>query len=227
MRLRLQLLRRSRYERKPHVVDHMPTMPTGESAVPGVDNAAPKAGLLSSARGRVTIIVAAIALFVVIAGAAAYAVWLFLGQAVDEAEVQLETALQTQSESVTQVEDVKVVPTEPDPVNLKSVFAIPRNIFLPLAEAPDEDEETTATADGTASSTTSVSSGTLYLRGITAFADGHFEIDAVYGDTSYSLEEGERIPNTPWQVLSIGADSVVMLFGDTQVTLTAGQSVTK
>jgi hypothetical protein len=45
------------------------------------------------------------------------------------------------------------------------------------------------------------------------------------GATTYVQAAGERLGGTPWQVVSIGNASAVMLYGDTQMTLTVGQGV--
>jgi hypothetical protein len=45
------------------------------------------------------------------------------------------------------------------------------------------------------------------------------------GSTTYVQAAGERLGTTPWQVVSVGTGSVVMLYGDTQMTLTVGQGV--
>jgi hypothetical protein len=45
------------------------------------------------------------------------------------------------------------------------------------------------------------------------------------GSTTYTQAAGERLGDTPWQVVSIGNANVVMLYGDSQMTLTVGQGV--
>ena len=45
------------------------------------------------------------------------------------------------------------------------------------------------------------------------------------GSTMYTLAAGERLGSTPWKVVSIGTNSVTMLFGDSQIVLTVGQGV--
>jgi hypothetical protein len=45
------------------------------------------------------------------------------------------------------------------------------------------------------------------------------------GSTTYTKAAGERLDGTPWQVVSIGNSNVVMLYGDTQMTLTVGQGI--
>jgi predicted lipid-binding transport protein (Tim44 family) len=45
------------------------------------------------------------------------------------------------------------------------------------------------------------------------------------GATKYTLAAGESIGGSPWQVVSVGTSSAVMLYGDTQITLTVGQGI--
>jgi hypothetical protein len=45
------------------------------------------------------------------------------------------------------------------------------------------------------------------------------------GSTTYTKAAGERLGDTPWQVVSVGDSTVVMLYGDTQMTLTVGQGI--
>ena len=50
--------------------------------------------------------------------------------------------------------------------------------------------------------------------------------DAQWADRILGMS-GDPIADTPWKVVSIGDTSVVMLYGDTQVTLTTGQGLSK
>ena len=45
--------------------------------------------------------------------------------------------------------------------------------------------------------------------------------------TSTQLSKGDTLLDTPWKVVDIGDDSVEMLYGDTEVTLTVGQGLSK
>jgi hypothetical protein len=45
------------------------------------------------------------------------------------------------------------------------------------------------------------------------------------GSDTYTRAAGERLGDTPWQVVSIGSSSVVMLYGDTKIELTVGQGI--
>ncbi len=207
------------------MVDQMTPMQPSGAPVPNVDAGVGASGPMS-ARRRLTIIVAAVVAFLVVAGAAAFAVFFFLNQATDEVgDALIDMMEQTQTQPTAAAVEDPHEPSEPGPVALNKVFTF-RNIFVPLAVPPDEDDETTVTPTGD-SPTAVTPTETLYLSGIVSFQDGHLEADLEYESVAYMLREGDRIPNTPWQVLSIGSDTVVMLYGDTQVTLTAGQSVSK
>lgn len=88
-----------------------------------------------------------------------------------------------------------------------------------------------------ASSSTSTSSGpvldpnTLYLDDIIT-ENGTPKARLLLGGNTYTLAEGEELVTGPgesvyWRVLHIRSSSVVMLFGDEQVILTAGVGVSK
>ena len=62
---------------------------------------------------------------------------------------------------------------------------------------------------------------------MTATVDGVKTATFVWNGASYTLAEDGEIPNSPWKVLQINSNSVVMLFGDTQVTLSTGEGLTK
>ncbi len=49
----------------------------------------------------------------------------------------------------------------------------------------------------------------------------------VWNGTTYTAGAGEVIGSSPWKVVEVGTDSVVMLYGDTQVTLSLGQGISK
>ena len=97
-----------------------------------------------------------------------------------------------------------------------------RNVFAPSIKPPvPAAEETTSTATGSTDSP-----DTLYLTDIVSTDSGRNAV-FVWNGTTYTLPEGGTIPGTPWKVVSIGTDSVVMLYGDSQVTLTLGQGISK
>lgn len=45
------------------------------------------------------------------------------------------------------------------------------------------------------------------------------------GANSYTLAAGEVISGTPWQVVSVDTASVIMLYGDSQISLSLGQGI--
>jgi cytoskeletal protein RodZ len=48
-----------------------------------------------------------------------------------------------------------------------------------------------------------------------------------YGTTVYKVKEGERVDESPYEVLTIGTDSVVLLYGDNRVEVKVGESILK
>lgn len=73
-------------------------------------------------------------------------------------------------------------------------------------------------ADGTPR----VPDNTLYLKSVST-KDGEQVATFVWNGKTYTVSEGERLGDTPWRLVSIEGNSVVMLYGDTRVTLTIGQ----
>jgi hypothetical protein len=95
-------------------------------------------------------------------------------------------------------------------VGLDEVFS-PRDPFqpviLPASALDGEDDENTLT--------------------LIEIVEENGDLKAVLklGVNKYTLGSAETIPNTPWQVVSVGSSSVVMLYGDTQITLSIGQGI--
>jgi hypothetical protein len=109
-----------------------------------------------------------------------------------------------------------VAPAVPD-VTDRDVFT-PRNPFQPvfLPAEPTAATSTAAPAD--------TDPDTLTLQQITeenGVRKGVFSI----GEASYTVAAGEQLGTTPWQAVSIGSSSAIMMYGDTQITLTVGQGV--
>lgn len=98
-----------------------------------------------------------------------------------------------------------------------------RDIFEPLLKplpkppAPSDNETDTATPS---------TPGTLYLNDIIT-DDGVLKAVLELDDQTYTLAAGGTITGTPWKVLKVTSTQVTMLYGDTQVTLTIGQGITK
>lgn len=67
---------------------------------------------------------------------------------------------------------------------------------------------------------------TLTLTDIITEGDAHKGV-FTYGTLTQTAGNGEVIGDSPWKVLEVGSDSVLMLFGDTQVTISIGQGIAK
>jgi hypothetical protein len=111
---------------------------------------------------------------------------------------------------------------EPQEKPLESTFTF-RNIFAPTVKKP---QPVVLLSSNGATSSVDVPKDTLYLQSIDE-QNGVRMATFIWNDATYTLAEGESIPGTPWKVLDIREDSVVMLFGDTEVTLTVGQGLSK
>jgi len=110
---------------------------------------------------------------------------------------------------------------EPAEKPLAATFTF-RNVFAPSIKAPVP--ASTETSTGASGSTDSPD--TLYLVDIVSTDSGRQAV-FVWNNVTYTLSNGGVIPDSPWKVMEIGTDSVVMLYGDTQVTLTLGQGISK
>lgn len=197
-----------------------PDATTGQSAEAAADGAAPRQGFLSTTVGK--LVVGGIALVLILGAVAAVFFIFILNKASDEIPqppvvVPVET---------TSTPDGEGEPVERPEVPLEDTFAF-RNIFQPTIKitvaSSDSDDGTDGTADG---EIPDVPPDTLFLMSVST-VDGEPVAELIWNGQQYSLKEGESIPDTPWQVLSISGDTVVMLYGDARVTLTAGQGISK
>ena len=108
-----------------------------------------------------------------------------------------------------------------------------RDVFEPLLK-PIKKPATGGTGTGgtpsggttTPVDTNDYSAGTLYLLDIVT-EDGVAKAVMVWDRSEIKLTEGASISGTPWKVLDITANSVIMLYGDQQVVLTVGQGISK
>lgn len=81
----------------------------------------------------------------------------------------------------------------------------------------------TASATGTAGST-----GTQVLALESTFQqDGDYHGRFRYGSATYELKAGDRVADSPYQVISVAADSATLLYGDDQIRLGVGQEIYK
>lgn len=118
------------------------------------------------------------------------------------------------------------VATEAPAIPIGEVFTF-RDIWLPTIDADDLATETAAGSTSSSTSTTvSTAKNTLTLTAVTV-ENGEDVAVLVWNGTEYRLAEGESIPDTPWKVLSINGNTVVMLFGDQRVTLVVGEGISK
>jgi hypothetical protein len=141
--------------------------------------------------------------------------------------------------------EAEIVTAAPEPVPLTDVFTF-RDIFKPTVKAqktaapvPVAGTAAPAGAPATASGSTGASTSgvtqptvgtagdeTLYAQDIIT-QDGETIAVVVYSGTVYELAEGERVGDSPWQVLEIQETAIVMLYGDTKVTVAIGQGISK
>jgi len=181
----------------------------GEAAPP---KAGGVKGFFASTLGKVVLIGGAVAvLLTIIAVVAVILLGGFLVSSVTEQPTQPPvTSTPPGSTSVTT--PVAAVPV----VDNSDVFT-PRDPFQPVliprsAQVSAEEEGTDSDSD------------TLTLTEIIE-EDGVRKAVLRLGSTTYTVAAGERLGTTPWQVLTVGTNSVTMLFGDSQVVLTVGQGI--
>ncbi len=103
-----------------------------------------------------------------------------------------------------------------------------RDIFEPLLKPVKQTTTTTTTSTTTTTpvDTSDYSANTLYLIDIVT-EGGVQKAVMVWDKEEMKLSEGQSIAGTPWKVLDIRETSVIMLYGDQQVTLTVGQGIQK
>jgi hypothetical protein len=187
-----------------------------------------KPPFLATSTGRIIVIGAALVVVAIIA----VAVWLFVmnsGFFAQSGTVSQQTlpvggiASKSTSETGAPIVDP---PSKP----LESSFTF-RNVFAPTVKRPTEATLTTGSSTETSSSSSSgdtvdVPDDTLFLESIQT-TNGDKTATLIWNDQKYTVGEGDTISGTPWQVLEINDESVVMLYGDTEVTLTVGQGLSK
>lgn len=198
---------------------------TGITPVPPEGGPAPQSGggFFSSTAGKVLIIGGAIAILLLIAGVALVIV---LGSSLlsgvtggGTGAVGTGTPTPTTSSVPTSSSAVSTGAILPvSDIENRDVFS-PRDPFKPI-DAPKLAVETVSGTGGT------TNDKTLVLNDITT-ENGVKKAVITYSGTSYTLGEGDSVPNSPWKVLKIYTSSVVMLYGDDRVTLTVGQGITK
>jgi type IV pilus biogenesis protein PilP len=202
-----------------------PQMPPAPTADEG------SANFLSSTAGR--LILGSVVLAVLL-GVAGYFVWAFLLN-VPASSPSVSTGpkltVPVTSPSSSTISPLDTAPiTEPQEKPLESTFTF-RNVFAPTLKEQfplpvSTPDSSTSGSSTSGTGTVDVPADTLYLQSIQT-VNGHTTASFIWNGKTYVLKKGESIPDSPWKVLSIGSSSVVMLFGDTEVTLSTGQGLTK
>jgi len=206
------------------VVDNFgtPGASPGEPVDVAVDADKRTNSFLGTTLGKIVVGGAIVVVVLAALGAIAY-FFMFSGSEDSGLKNPIVTTVETSS-TVPGAEEGTPTP-RPEPP-LEDTFAF-RNIFMPTIQvtlSPVEGDGTSSSSGN--GSTADVPADTLFLAGVSE-VDGEPVAELIWNGQTYSLSEGESIPGTPWQVLSISGDTVVMLFGDTRVTLTVGQGISK
>jgi hypothetical protein len=182
-------------------------------------------GMAGSSKGKV--LIGAVLLLAVVAAAVAVFLLFGQGQSADEDSVRGLTtpnAAASDTSSAASPAPAAQSAQAPAEVPLDEVFTF-RDIFVPLVK-PASNPQSSDTASGTPAGTPATSDGTILLQDITV-ENGEPTAVLVWNGTSYSVQEGDQVGDSPWKVLEIRDDSVVMLYGDTQVVLSVGQAISK
>lgn len=180
------------------------------------------AGFVATPNGRIILIAAAVGVLLVIAGVVAALVLFSLGRSSTPspvAPVAAPTASKpsTATASATStLEGTRVVL----PVTNKDVFTS-RDPFMPVLKLlPATVPTVTPSHPGTATGEVDV----LTLQDIVTI-NGVREALLTWQGVTYEAAAGQVLTETPWKVVSIGDDSVTMLFGDVRVTLGVGEGL--
>lgn len=201
--------------------------PPAEAAPPGAGvKTGGIQGFLNSTTGKV-VLGAVIGLLLL--GVLAYVLFTFVLNKAGESPTGTVTVSTTTSTAQATTGTASTVPTtEAEAISLDDVFTF-RDIFVPTINASDletQTEEASESSSSSASSSSSSESNVLTLQAVKV-ENGKEVAVLTWNGKTYTLAEGESIPGTPWKVLSINGTTVVMLFGDQQVTLVVGEGVTK
>jgi hypothetical protein len=209
------------------MVDSLDTPQTAEplsADTAATSNPNSASSFLTTTTGK--LVVGGVALLLIL-GAIAAILFLFV---FNDAPQETELLVPTESTSSTSTASAETSPEVRPPDDFADTFAF-RNIFQPtmkvtMTPPAGSSGSTSGDTSGTDTSDIDVPADTLFLVS-TSTADGVPVATFIWNGVTYTLEEGESIPDTPWQVLSISGDTVVMLYGDARVTLTVGQGLSK
>lgn len=207
------------------MTDEITTSAPVEGAAPAAASQT-KPQFFSTPLGKVVMILGAVSVLAIIAAIVIFVVMFVLFPATPEVEIRVPQGQQPAAGG-TEASGTPVAAQPAARVTNDEVFTF-RDIFKPLLTALDEGEGTPSPSEDSTSTTdtTEYAANTLYLLSVSTIGDAP-EARMVWDQEEYTLSEGESIPNSPWEVLEIRDDSVVMLFGDQQVILTVGQGIQK
>jgi hypothetical protein len=208
------------------VVDSLnnPETPQSVPEVEATESAKGPAGFLGSTVGK--LVIGGVALVLVLGAIGAILMlFVFNDTSSDEGSTASVPAPSADASATTQTAPAQEESPTVRPADEWADTFVFRNVFQPtikvtLAPLPDTDE------DNGEDPAADVPADTLYLDSVET-VDGVPTANLIWNGTTYSLEEGESIPDTPWKVVSIEGDTVVMLYGDARVTLTVGQGLSK
>jgi len=186
-----------------------------------------RVGFFGSTVGKVVLALAALVVVLIVIGLFA---WFFLLNSSAPQSGPSSATTSSGGSTVTSgsaAASESIPPVEPQERPLESTFTF-RNVFAPTLKQPTPAAEVASatSSSSTSESAESVPENTLYLKSIQT-ENGKKTATFIWNGQTYKLGEGDTIPDTPWKVVEIGDSSVVMLYGDTQVTLSPGQGLSK
>jgi len=184
-------------------------------------------GVLTAARsdqGQSKVVVGVIAALALLAVLAVLG-FLYMSSASDPT-VPVQTPTGATAEAPADSGEAPVEPAKPE---LSRTFAF-RNIFAPSVKAPpppSTDDADGDGADGTSDDVVDAAPNELVLVSIQT-TDGEATATFAWNGQTYVLAEGESIPDSPWKVITIGTDSVTVIYGDSSpIEITVGGSISK
>jgi type IV pilus biogenesis protein PilP len=209
-------------------VSDAPNMPSSQPIAPAepvvtaVDET-PKKSFFATTTGRVVIAVLALVLIVALFGGAFFMIVVPALQQVQQSAVTQTTSTTATSTSTPTTTVAAVEPVQ-QPLSVTFTF---RNVFEPTVDmSAVSSNESTSSSSNTASSTPNVPANTLLLMSISS-ENGEPVAVFWWNGAEYTVGEGDTVDSSSWKVLEINSDSVLMLYGDTQITLSVGEGITK
>lgn len=210
------------------MVDDLNTVESAAAPAAGSGSRGGMGGFLATKTGR--IVIGAIVFLVVLAAVVVVLMSTVFSGGEQGSNITVPPAGSVVTTGTTAISE-EATPTYRRTKPLTSVFVF-RDVFEPTIRAV----KPSTGASGTPTSTAGGGDGddvpdnlpadTLFVRSI-ATVDGEPVATFFWNGQIYTAGEGEALEGTPWRVISISGDTVVLLFGDSRVTLTVGQGLTK